>query len=208
MTTTDLSQADGFWAKIRALLQLAPIGRTHAYAALGSSAGQNRPLDEELRRCWALAAERHVSLCVMSLEIDCFAEYLAAYGRDAAEDCMETLEGAIRSVLGTDEAKCLRMGQSGFVVILPDLPLLMARSLAGKIMKAVRLEGLVNKESHSGVVTLGCGISVVNPEGAFSPQVLEAAVATLRRAQRHGLARIESSDLRTDVRRAAEAEAA
>src|SRR5690606_19270708 len=162
MTTTDLSQADGFWAKIRALLQLAPIGRTHAYAALGSSAGQNRPLDEELRRCWALAAERHVSLCVMSLEIDCFAEYLAAYGRDAAEDCMETLEGAIRSVLGTDEAKCLRMGQSGFVVILPDLPLLMARSLAGKIMKAVRLEGLVNKESHSGVVTLGCGISVVN----------------------------------------------
>ena len=88
------------------------------------------------------------------------------------------------------------MGQAGFVLILPDLPVLMARSLAGKIMKAVRVEGLVNKESHAGIVTLGCGIAVVNPQGAFEPNVIEAAMATLRRAQRHGLSRIETADLR------------
>ncbi|WEJ57595.1 diguanylate cyclase [Devosia sp. FJ2-5-3] len=194
MSMMDLSQSDSLWARIRALLQLTPAGR--AYAGIGLRSGQNRPLDEEMRRCWALAAERHVSLCVMTLEIDCFAEYLAAYGRDASEDCMDALEGAIRSIVGAEEARCLRMGQAGFVLILPDLPVLMARSLAGKIMKAVRLEGLVNKESHAGIVTLGCGIAVVNPQGAFEPNVIEAAMATLRRAQRHGLSRIETADLR------------
>ncbi|WEJ32371.1 diguanylate cyclase [Devosia sp. SD17-2] len=205
MSMMDLSQGDSFWARIRALLQLTPAGRADAYAAIGSRNGQNRPLDEEMRRCWALAAERHVSLCVMTLEIDCFAEYLAAYGRDASEDCMDALAGAIRSVVGDDGARCLRLGQAGFVVILPDLPVLMARSLAGKIMKAVRLEGLVNKESHSGIVTLGCGIAVVNPAGAFTPHVIEAAMATLRRAQRHGLSRIETTDLRVGETRVVEA---
>lgn len=203
MSKMDLSQSDSLWARIRALLQLTPAGRAHAAISLRN--GQNRQLDEEMRRCWALAAERHVSLCVVTLEIDCFAEYLAAYGRDASEDCMEALEGAIRSVVGADDARCLRLGQAGFAVILPDLPVLMARSLVGKIMKAVRLEGLVNKESHAGIVTLGCGIAVVNPQGAFAPDVVEAAMATLRRAQRHGLSRIETTDLRGGEIRTAKA---
>jgi PleD family two-component response regulator len=62
-----------------------------------------RPIEEELQKAWMLAAERNVSLCVMTLEIDCFGEYLAAYGRDAAEDCLETLERLISSMLKREE---------------------------------------------------------------------------------------------------------
>jgi diguanylate cyclase (GGDEF)-like protein len=161
-----------------------------------------RPIEEELQKAWMLAAERNVSLCVMTLEIDCFGEYLAAYGRDAAEDCLETLERLISSMLKREEDYCLRMGQSGFVLVLPDMPMLMGRDLAGKIGHAVRREGLVNKESHAGAVTLGAGLAVVNPEPPFDKDVLNTAKMALRKAQRRGLGRLEIADMRIDDRRA------
>jgi len=148
-----------------------------------------------------LAAERNVSLCVVALEIDCFGEYLAAYGRDAAEDCLETLERVIASLLKRDEDCCLRLGQSGFLLVLPDMPMLMGRDLANKINQAVRREGLVNKESHAGAVTLGAGLAVVNPEPPFDKDVLETAKMALRKAQRRGLGRLEIADMRVSEKR-------
>lgn len=196
MSMNDLAQRDSFWDRVRALLQRTPAGRSSAFAALGRSAAHQGPLDEALRRGWAMAAERKVSLCIMTVEVDCFTEYLAAYGRDAAEDCLDTLEQAIGAMLDRPDDRCLRVGQSGFLLVLPDLPVLMARSLATKIMAAVRGEGLVNKESHAGIVTVGGGLAVVNPQDGFEYSVLDAARNAVRKAQRHGLSRLDVADLR------------
>jgi GGDEF domain-containing protein len=80
--------------------------------------------------------------------------------------------------------------------------MLMGRDLAGKIGHAVRREGLVNKESHAGAVTLGAGLAVVNPEPPFDKDVLNTAKMALRKAQRRGLGRLEIADMRIDDRRA------
>lgn len=204
MSTTEASQKDWFWQRVRSLL-----GRPAHERAAGGVSGLEvqgrrptsiRPLEEELQRAWMTAAERNVSLCVMALEIDCFGEYLAAYGREAAEDCLETLDRVISAELKRDEDRCLRLGQGGFLLILPDMPMLMGRELASRIAKAVRREGLANKESHAGAVTLGAGLAVVNPEPPFNRDVLGTAKNALRKAQRRGLSRLEIADLRVAER--------
>ena len=206
MSMTEAFQKDGLWQKVRSLLGR-HAERRDARRPMSSSGSHKRhlaarPIEEELQRAWMLAAERNVSLCVVALEIDCFGEYLAAYGRDAAEDCLETLERVIVSLLKRDEDCCLRLGQSGFLLVLPDMPMLMGRDLANKINQAVRREGLVNKESHAGAVTLGAGLAVVNPEPPFDKDVLETAKMTLRKAQRRGLGRLEIADMRISEKRA------
>ncbi|MBN9333554.1 diguanylate cyclase, partial [Devosia sp.] len=129
MSKTEAFQKDGLWQRVRSLLGRHAERRDgrRSMSSNGSSRRHSaaRPIEEELQKAWMLAAERNVSLCVMTLEIDCFGEYLAAYGRDAAEDCLETLERLISSMLKREEDYCLRMGQSGFVLVLPDMPMLM-----------------------------------------------------------------------------------
>lgn len=205
MSMTEAFQKDGLWQKVRSLLGR-HAERRDARRPMSSSGSPKRhsavrPIEEELQRAWMLAAERNVSLCVIALEIDCFGEYLAAYGRDAAEDCLETLERLVVSLLKREEDSCLRLGQSGFLLVLPDMPMLMGRDLANKINQAVRREGLVNKESHAGAVTLGAGLAVVNPEPPFDKDVLETAKNALRKAQRRGLGRLEIADMRLSDRR-------
>lgn len=206
MSMTEAFQKDGLWQKVRSLLGR-HAERRDARRPTSSEGSRKRhsaarPIEEELQRAWMLAAERHVSLCVIALEIDCFGEYLAAYGRDATEDCLETLERVVVSLLKREEDCCLRLGQSGFLLVLPDTPMLMGRDLANKINRAVRREGLVNKESHAGAVTLGAGLAVVNPVPPFDKDALETAKTTLRKAQRRGLGRLEIADMRTNEKRA------
>lgn len=208
MSMTETYQKDRFWQKVRTMLgRPGDAFRAHGGALDGSGKRHTagRPVEEELQRAWMACAERNVSLCVMALEIDCFAEYLAAYGRDATEDCLETLDRVITGLFQHEYDYCLRLGQSGFLLILPDMPMLMGRELAMRIMKAVRNEGLVNKESHAGAVTLGAGLAVVNPEPPFDRNVLDVAKQTLRKAQRRGLSRVEIVDMRAETKRQAAA---
>lgn len=204
MTSADTSDTDGLWSRIRAAL----TGRPPMAAASAAPPPRVRPgqlVEEALSAAWKYSAQRKVSLCVMALDIDCFAGYATAYGRAAVEDCVSTLEGAIGKLLPREVDRCLRSSTSGFLLVLPDMPLLMARDLAGRIALAVRREGLINKESHSGQVSLSIGLAVANPRGNPSRELVRTANEALKKAQRRGLARLEVVDLRTldDARHAA-----
>ena len=192
---------DGFWARVRASLgrranDEPAYGRPAIARTPGRRLRAEPGVDDALRQGWALAAQRQVSLCVMALEIDRHDDYFGAYGRDAAEECLDTLHGVIAGLLPHDTDRCLRWGRAGLLLVLPDTPRLMGRELAGRIVGAVRRAGLANKESHAGVVTLGMGLAVVNPQGPMDPAILDAARQALARAARRGLARLEIADLR------------
>ncbi|MBJ3785164.1 diguanylate cyclase domain-containing protein [Devosia sediminis] len=201
MNKVTTSGNDGLWARIRAAL-----GRTDAAVpAYGQAAIAKNPhkksrpaqrIDEELRRSWAHAAERNVSLCVLALEMDNYAEYFAAYGREAVDESIEALDSAISALLPRETDRCLRHGRAGFVLVLPDMPALMARDLASRIAVAIRHAGLANRASHAGQVTMSMGLAVANPQGGLDRAVLEAAHQAVKKAQRRGLARLEVVDLR------------
>ncbi|WIY53659.1 diguanylate cyclase [Devosia sp. YIM 151766] len=199
MNRVTMSGNDGFWARVRAVLGRNPAMPAYGQAAIGNADKKSRPaqrIDEQLRRGWAEAGQRQVSLCVLAMEMDRYAEYFSAYGRDATEASLDRLQAIIAPLLPRETVHCLRNGRAGFVLVLPDMPVLMARELASRIATAIRQEGLPNKESHTGQVTLSMGLAVTNPHGGFDRSVLNNANQAVKRAQRRGLARLEVVDLR------------
>lgn len=201
MNKVTMSGNDGFWARIRAALGGNAVHvPAYGQAAIASNPNKKtRPaqrIDEELRRGWAASAERHVSLCVLALEFDRYADYFSAYGRESVEETLETLEQTISALLPRQTDRCLRNGRAGFVLVLPDMPVLMARDLASRLAAAIRKDAIPNRESHAGQVTLSMGLAMVNPEGNLDRGVMSAATQAVRKAQKRGLARLEVVDLR------------
>jgi len=217
MTDTAIAKdgADSFWIRVRAaLLAVRPRERVPAYgqAAIARSIGMKPRLgpriEEELSHGWSQAAARRVSLSLLVIEVDRFAEYFTAYGRAEADQCLLAVMEAIKANLPRPDDTCLRLGASGFVIVLPDLPALMARATAGKIAEMVRELALPHKESHAGIVTLSAGLAVTNPRGNYDRKFFEAADAALKRARRKGMGRMEGVDLRPALERKRKARAA
>lgn len=200
MNKVTMSGSDGLWARIRAALGRDAREPAYGQAAIASNPSKKTRLaqrvDDELRRGWMHCADRNVSLCILALEMDGYGDYFAAYGREAVDGCLETLEGVIAGLLPRETDRCIRNGRAGFVLVLPDMPALMARDLASRIAAAIRLKGLANRQSHVGQVTMSTGIAVANPRGGLDRSVLEAAQQAVKKAQRRGLARLEVVDLR------------
>src|SRR5690606_39519350 len=155
MNKVTINGNDGLWARIRAALNRGADSPEPAYgqAAIARNAGKKSPpaqlIDDAFRHGWADAAGRLVSLCVLALEMDGHADYFAAYGREVVEHSIEALEQAIGRQLPRPTDRCLRHGRAGFVLVLPDMPVLMARELASRIAAAIRQAGLPNRESHA-----------------------------------------------------------
>lgn len=197
--------AEPFWTRVRiALGALRPVRaeRAPAYgqAAIARTIGIKPKLgqliEDELAQGWASAAGRHVSLGLLVIEIDRSTEYFAAYGKQSTDDCVLSVMRAITDALPRGGDTCLRLGRAGFVVVLPDLPGLMARATANKIAEAVRGLALAHKESHAGIVTVSLGLAVTNPRGSYDKKFFEAGAEALKKAQRKGIGRIEAVDLR------------
>ena len=212
MTDTAISKepSEPFWTRVRAALgAMRPVQqeRAPAYgqAAIARSIGMKPKLgariEEELHQGWNQAAARRVSLSLVVIEIDRFADYFTAYGRAEADDCLLTVMRAITDILPRSGDSCLRLGAASFVIVMPDLPALMARAIAAKMGDAVRDLALPHKESHAGIVTLSMGLAVTNPSGNYDRKFFEAGAEALKKAQRRGMGRMEAVDLRPALER-------
>jgi diguanylate cyclase (GGDEF)-like protein len=103
---------------------------------------------------------------------------------------------AITAALPREGDSCLRLGSASFVVVLPDMPALMARATASRVADTVRQLAMPHKESHAGIVTLSMGLAVTNPQGGYDKKFFEAAAEALKKARRRGMGRMEGVDLR------------
>ena len=204
-TAIDKNSAEPFWARVTAALAaLRPVAanRDPAYEqpiiarTMGMRPKLGARIDDELADGWAAAAGRHVSLSLLVIDVDCMSDYFAAYGKAAADDCVASVMQAVTDQLPRTGDTCLRWGAASFVVVLPDLPVLLARASAAKIQDAVRRLGLVNKESHAGGVTVSIGLAINNPRGVYDKKFFQTALEALKKAQRKGLGRVEVTDLR------------
>lgn len=209
MTDTPMTkqQDDHFWARVRAALVGGRQERPPAYgqAAIARSFGMKPKLgariEDELVQGWNRSASRRVSLSLLVVEIDRFADYFTAYGKTQADHCILSVMRAIAESLPRDGDSCLRLGRASFVIVLPDLPALMARATAAKIAESVRKLGLPHKESHAGMVTIGVGLAVTNPQNHYDKKFFETAAEALKKARRKGMGRMEGVDLRPALER-------
>ena len=204
-TMIDKDLIEPFWLRVRHALDAlrpapradGPGGDLPAMArAIGKRPKPGLRIEQEMANGWTRAAGQHVSLSLLVIEIDAMQDYLATYGKPAADDCAASVMQAVTDMLPRDSDVCLRWGAATFVLVLPDLPVLMARASATKMHDAVRRLGLEHKESHAGTVTVSMGLAVSNPRGNYDRKLFRAALEALKKAQRKGLARIETIDLR------------
>ncbi len=212
MTDTAISkeQAEPFWTRVRAALgamrperqERAPAyGQAAIARSMGIKPKLGARIEEELHNGWTHSAARRVSMSLMVIEIDRFADYFSAYGRGEADQCLLAVMQAITDALPRQGDICLRLGAASFVIVLPDLPALMARATAAKIAEAVRTLAMPHKESHAGIVTLSMGLAVTNPHGGYDRKFFEASAEALKKAQRRGMGRMEGVDLRPALER-------
>lgn len=205
--------AETFWTRVRTAVvglrterqRVPAYGQSAIARSIGLKPRLGSRIEEELANGWLIAAARKVSLSLIVIEIDRVAEYYNAYGRVALDDSVAQMTQAVSGVLPRADDSCLRLGRASLVIVLPDMPVLMARATAAKIDKAVRGLNLAHKESHAGTVTVSAGIAICNPQGSFDRHFFEAASEALKKAQRKGIARLEAVDLRgkPDRRKAA-----
>lgn len=195
---------DGFWTRVRSALGMVRPDRervpAYGQAAIARSVGLKPKLgsriEEELNTGWAIASARNVSISLLVVEIDRVSEYYNAYGRAALDEAVYRVMQTVTDKLPRAGDTCLRLGRASFVVVLSDMPVLVARKTAAEIDKAVRALNLAHKESHAGVVTVSAGIAVCNPDGGYDRKFFETAAEAVKKAQRRGLARLEVVDLR------------
>lgn len=201
-TAPTKESTDPFWSRVRTALGALRPTRQQVYgqAVIARSIGMRPKLgvmiDDELQNGWERAARMHVSLSLLVIEIDQASTYFAAYDPATTDESVLGVMGAITACLPRPNDCCLRLGRSGFVVVLPDLPALMARTVATKIIDAVRRQAITNKQSHAGIVTVSLGLAVTNPRGTYDRKFFEAGAEALNKAQRKGLGYIHAIDLR------------
>ena len=202
IATSKDQSTDHFWTRVRtALGGLRPV-RQPAYgqAAIARSIGMKPKLgaliEESLVQGWTAAAARNVSLSLLVIEMDRSTEYFATYDKAETDDGIMTVMQTITQELPRAGDVCLRLGNAGFVVVLPDLPALIAKSLALRIVDAVRRQSLAHRESHAGVVTVSLGLAVTNPRGGYDRKFFEAGAEALKKAQRRGIGYLQTVDLR------------
>ena len=205
LSTAEHAMGEPFWDRVRqALDTLRPVRRTMplsiAPSAIARSVGLKPRLgvrvEEELAQGWRTAADLRVSMSLLLIEIDCFSQYASANGRAEADQCVLSVMQVIRQALPRRADSCLRLGEAGFVVAMPDMPVLIARSVAAKIARKVRAMDLSHGASHLGVVSVSQGLVVTNPQGDYARSFFESAAHALRKAQRYGMGRTETIDLR------------
>jgi diguanylate cyclase (GGDEF)-like protein len=205
---TDLASgrdSDHFWTRVRSALSLLrptdrervpAYGQASIAAQIGLKPRLGARIEEELSESWDKAAASKVSMSLLVIEIDRMGEYFTAYGKDATDSCVRSVMQAVADALPRDGDVCLRTGRATFVVALPDLPALLAKTSASHIAEAVRKLGIAHKESHAGSITASMGLAVINPAGPYDKTFFEAAVGALKKAQRKGLGRVHCIDQR------------
>ena len=193
-----------FWARVRTALSAIRPDREHklvyGQAAIARSIGMKPKLgpliEEELAMGWRLSGLRNVSLSLLVIEVDRFDDYVAVYGPEEADAMVQDVLGAITAARPREGDNVLRLGRNSFVIVLPDLPVLMARAAAVKMGAAIRKCAIPHRDSHAGSVSVSMGLAVANPEANYDRTFFEAAAEALKKAQRRGLGRIEMMDLR------------
>jgi diguanylate cyclase (GGDEF)-like protein/PAS domain S-box-containing protein len=124
--------------------------------------------------------------------IDRFKTVNDSLGHDAGDDLIRRVATRLREVLPSG-VTIGRIGGDEFVVIVPDVADPEAlRGMAETLLAALREPMELRGYQHT--VSISVGITVSSPRHAHADEVLRDAAQALRRAKRHGRARVEFYD--------------
>jgi diguanylate cyclase len=142
--------------------------------------------DEALARAVAQAQQRGAALSLIMTDIDHFKRFNDTYGHLTGDQVLRLVALALKqSVRGGDVAA--RYGGEEFALILPDMPLRPATSVADDIRRAVMGKELMKRSTREllGRVTISVGVATLH-SGDTATSLIERTDGCLYAAKRNG----------------------
>ena len=139
---------------------------------------------------WANAARYGTPLALIVLDVDFFKLYNDHFGHPAGDECLRKLAAILRTGRRARDFPA-RIGGEEFCLLVPDMTLEGAHSVAEIIRASVQKLQLKHPKSPMGVVTLSIGVALAFPSGAMTAKELfRAADHALYEAKRSGRNRV------------------
>ena len=135
-----------------------------------------RYFSERLASEWQRLSRESGQLSLVLCDIDFFKRYNDTYGHQAGDRCLRKVAKALRSAANRSVDLAARYGGEEFVLVLPDMEATAAWELAERVRQTIRQLSVPHAGSSvERFVTLSFGVATVNPQLAFSPDLLVAA---------------------------------
>ena len=152
-----------------------------------------RRFDERLAAEWMRCGRHHLPLAVVLIDIDHFKLYNDHYGHQAGDACLIQVAQVLKAFARRPGDVAARYGGEEFVLLLPDVPLPEAVTVAERCMASQREAALAHPRSPTApYITASMGIASLVPRpGTSSDTLVHAADAALYRAKYGGRNRFE-----------------
>jgi diguanylate cyclase (GGDEF)-like protein len=144
-----------------------------------------RGFDERLEEEWDRAEGTGQSLALLLIDVDLFKSYNDIYGHIGGDACLRCIAKVIADTLQRHSDVAARFGGEEFAVILPDMELETALSVAESVRHAVVKMKLPHCGNPDGIQTISIGVAAGVPQQ-------NASVTTLLTASDHALYRAKS----------------
>lgn len=158
--------------------------------------GNRRRFDDRLATEWMRCGRHGLPLTVILIDIDHFKLYNDHYGHLAGDECLRRVAQLLQATIRRADEVAARYGGEEFVLLLPDVPLPEAVTVAQRCMDSLRDAALAHPRSPTApIITFSMGIASVVPRPeAGSDTLVQAADAALYRAKYGGRNRFEVFD--------------
>lgn len=152
-----------------------------------------RHFDEFLDQVWARARRSGHEVALLMMDIDHFKLYNDHYGHLAGDECLRRVAQLLQGTIRRADEVAARYGGEEFVLLLPDVPLPEAVTVAERCMASLREAALAHPRSPTApYITASMGIASLVPRpGTSSDTLVHAADAALYRAKYGGRNRFE-----------------
>ncbi|HZD88947.1 MAG TPA: GGDEF domain-containing protein [Pseudolabrys sp.] len=158
-----------------------------------------RRFDEVLTREWRRAARARTPLSVLMIDVDHFKAFNDHFGHQHGDGCLRRVAQVLVAAVGQPGDLVARYGGEEFVCLLPGIDEAGARTVAARLLRAVRAADIAHPCSPSGSrLTISVGVASTS-EFAGSPDALVAlADRLLYAAKNAGRDRVMSGAMGRD----------
>ncbi len=167
---------------------------TDALTGVANRRSFNDAIQNEWRRC----ARSGMPLSVVMIDIDHFKRYNDAYGHQAGDACLKQVASTMLQCAGRPPDLLARYGGEEFVILLPQVDVPGAQTVAQRILESVRALAIPHRMSSvSDTVTVSLGVATLRPDEGGSPEgLVRCADDALYQAKKNGRNRfcVEGSD--------------
>lgn len=158
-----------------------------------------RCFDSALDLTWKRAKRNGSSIALIMVDVDYFKLFNDSYGHLAGDECLRSIAKAIAMRARSTDDIVSRYGGEEIAILIPDIDLHDAVSMADRVVLEVRNLELPHRGSPTEWVSVSAGVAIMMPreDGVGPDALIEAADRALYEAKRSGRDRAVCAGLET-----------